>query len=227
MLAPFGPDLYAADGPTVSFYGFVYPTRMALARLADGSVWVWSPIALSGALADQVERVGPVRYLVSPNKLHHRYLREWCERWPQARLYAPPGLARKCRTLRLGGELAELAEPPWAGQIDQVAFRGSCLLEEMVFYHRRSRTALVGDLIQRHWQASATGWRGRLMRLDGLVGPNGSTPREWRWSFLSRRSARAARATLLGWQPQRLLVAHGQCATSAATEIIAAALSWI
>ena len=40
MLEEFGPYLYSADGPTVSFYGFVYPTRMAIVRLSDGSVWV-------------------------------------------------------------------------------------------------------------------------------------------------------------------------------------------
>ena len=34
MLEPFGPSLYLADGPTVPFFGFPYPTRMALARLA-------------------------------------------------------------------------------------------------------------------------------------------------------------------------------------------------
>jgi hypothetical protein len=66
-----------------------------------------------------------------------------------------------------------------------------------------------------------------LVRLDGLVGQHGSTPREWRLSFLSRDRARAARRTVLGWKPQRLVVAHGECATTGATEIIATALSWI
>ena len=36
---------------------------------------------------------------------------------------------------------------------------------------------------------------GALMRLDGLVGPDGSTPRELRASFLSRGRARAALRT--------------------------------
>lgn len=40
MLKDFGPSLYVASGPTVSFYGFRYPTHMAVARLSDGSAWV-------------------------------------------------------------------------------------------------------------------------------------------------------------------------------------------
>ncbi|HZW50689.1 MAG TPA: DUF4336 domain-containing protein, partial [Rudaea sp.] len=90
MLEQFGPSLYVAEGPIVSFFGFPYPTRMAVARLADGNVWVWSPVALTPELADAVNAIGPVRHIVSPNKLHHLFLHEWVEHWPDARLYAPP-----------------------------------------------------------------------------------------------------------------------------------------
>ena len=68
MLEPFGPSLYVAEGPTVSFFGFPYPTRMAVARLADANVWVWSPVALTPELADAVNAIGPVRHIVSPTR---------------------------------------------------------------------------------------------------------------------------------------------------------------
>jgi hypothetical protein len=71
------------------------------------------------------------------------------------------------------------------------------------------------------------GWRGMLMRLDGLVGENGSTPREWRASFLRRAPARAARDKVLGWKAERLLIAHGDCAQRGANTILAGALGWI
>ena len=85
MLEEIGPSLYVADGPVVSFYGFPYPTRMAVVRLSDGSAWVWSPVALSDELSNSVEAIGPVRHIVSPNKIHHLFLAEWGERWPEAR----------------------------------------------------------------------------------------------------------------------------------------------
>jgi hypothetical protein len=59
MLEKFGPSLYSAEGQTVSFFGFPYPTRMAVARLSDESVWVWSPIALTDDLARAVESIEP------------------------------------------------------------------------------------------------------------------------------------------------------------------------
>lgn len=227
MLQEFGQSLYIADGPVVSFYGFPYPTRMAVVRLSDGSAWVWSPVALSDDLVDSIESIGPVRFIVSPNKIHHLFLSEWASRWPDARLYAPPGLAERKPELKFDGELGDEAEPAWAADIDQVIFHGSVAMEEVVFFHRQSRCAIVCDLIQRHPETDMTGWKGWLMRLDSLVGEHGSTPREWRASFVDRRAARSAREKLLSWKPERLLIAHGECAQTRASEIISDSLSWI
>lgn len=227
MLEEFGPSLYLASGPTVSFFGFPYPTRMAVARLSDGSAWVWSPIALSAELERDISSIGPVRQIVSPNKLHHLFLKEWAERWPDARLHAPPGLASRRRDLRFHAELGDAADPAWAAEIDQTIFRGSIAMAEVAFFHRPSRTAILCDLVQRHDPAKMKGWKGMLMRLDGLVGEQGSAPRELRASFLRRGPARVARARVLSWEPERLVIAHGACAEQNATQILTQALSWI
>ena len=227
MLEPFGPSLYVADGPTVSFFGFPYPTRMAVARLSDGSAWIWSPIALTPELADEVQAIGPVRHIVSPNKLHHLFLQQWADRWPEARLYAPPGLARRKPALHFHAELGDQPDPSWQADIDQVVFRGSFAMTEMAFFHRASRTAIIGDLIQRFPEESLSGWKKAVMRLSGLVGERGSTPIDWRSSFLRHGPARAALRKVLGWNPERLLIAHGSCAQTGAAGIIATALRWI
>jgi len=227
MLSEFGPSLYVSDGPTVSFLGFPYPTRMAVARLADGSAWVWSPVALTSELALAVEAIGPVRTIVSPNKIHHLFLPEWTERWPDARVHAPPGLARRKPEVRFVSELGDEPDPAWSSDLDQAVFRGSFALEEVAFFHRPSRTAILCDLVQRLDPAGMKGFKGLVMRLDGLVGEHGSTPREWRATFLRRRQARAARERVLAWQPERLLIAHGACAQEGAGAIVARALAWM
>ena len=35
QLKAFAPNIWLADGPIVSFYGFPYPTRLAIVRLED------------------------------------------------------------------------------------------------------------------------------------------------------------------------------------------------
>jgi len=227
MIIEFGPSLYVVDGPTVSFFGVSYPTRMALVRLSDGGTWVWSPVTLTDEIIEFVNTFGPVRHIVSPNKIHHLFLAEWRDWWPEALVYAPPGLEKRRPALHFDAELGDEPDPAWAGDIDQVIFHGSLAMEEVVFFHRASSTAIICDLIQRFPEEKMTGWKGMLMRLDGLVGKNGSTPREWRASFLRRGKAKAAREKVLGWKPERLLIAHGECAQTGATGIINRALAWI
>jgi hypothetical protein len=200
---------------------------MAVARISNAVLWVWSPIALTECLAQEVEALGQVRYIVSPNKLHHLFLSEWSNRWPEAKVYAAPGLMQKNSRLRFYAELHDQPDPIWGDDLDQVVFRGSFAMKEVVFFHRPSSTAIFGDLIQRFPGSSLTGWRRIVMRLGGLVGPRGRTPRDWRSSFLWRAPARLARERVLEWNPIRLLIAHGECAESGARQIIADALSWM
>lgn len=226
-LREHGEDLWLADGPLVSFLGLPYPTRMAVVRLADGGLWIWSPIELTSTLAREVGELGPVRHLVEPNKIHHLYLDAWIARHPEARAYSPPGLARKRSDLSFHAELGDEADPSWAGQIDQVVFRGSLFMDEVVFFHRASRTALVCDLVQRFDPATLSGWRGLAMRADGLVGPEGSTPREWRASWWRRSAGRRALRTALSWEPGRLVIAHGVLPTEDGCAALARGLRWL
>jgi Domain of unknown function (DUF4336) len=227
LLRDFGPAIWIAEGPVVSFYGFPYPTRMALIRLADGGLLVWSPIALSPQIAAAVDALGPVRHIVSPNALHHLFLGEWRSAYPGARLYASPGLRRRRKDLAFDADLLDAPEPDWAADIDQVLMRGSFAMTEAVFFHRASRTAIFADLIQnfpRHW---FKGWRGVVARLDGLVAPNPGAPREWRASFVNRRAARAALKRILDWPIERVLIAHGDAVDSNGAAFVRRAFAWL
>ena len=64
-LLHFGREIWVVDGPVTSFHGFPYPTRMAVIRLSDGGLFIWSPIALTESLrASVAPGAGPVRHLV-------------------------------------------------------------------------------------------------------------------------------------------------------------------
>ena len=228
MLREFGVDLWIAEGPVLPFLGmFPYPTRMAVVRLSDGGLWIWSPFELDDVLVKEVEALGPVRHLVSPNKLHHLWLGDWKQRYPDAQMLASPGLARRRRDLAFDAELSDEPDPAWATDVDQVIFRGSFFMDEVVFFHRTSRTALVCDLVQRMDPGSLTGPSGWVLKIWGLSGERGSTPLEWRASWWNRRAGRAAKETLLAWKPERLVVAHGMCAERNATQALEAGLHWL
>jgi len=230
----FAPYLWIADGPVVDFYGLPYPTRMVIIRLNSGCSWVWSPVQINDALAAEVEaKAGPVKYIVSPNKIHHIFLKQWSEKYPDAKVYAPPGLEerKEAEGIRFDATFGqdEKTDLPFHDEIDSVIIQGSYAMEEVEFFHKASKTAIICDIIQRHPEEAWTGFKGMLMRLNGLVGDKGSCPREWRFTFwpFGKEKARKGRDIVLSWRAEKLIVAHGTCVEEGAAAVIERALSWI
>jgi hypothetical protein len=222
--------LWVAEGGTVSFFGLPYPTRSAIARLKNGDLWVWSPVKLTAALRTEVDRLGPVRHLVSPNKLHHLYLREWKAAYPEAQLWGPQTTIKKRPDLRFREALRDSPPPEWFTDIDQAWFRGSFAMDEIVFLHRPSATAIVADLIQTfddNFLRENWGWWRFLARLDGLTKDQACAPLEWRLSFINRAPARRARDKVLSWNCQRVIVAHGEWPRANGNAFLAKSFRWL
>jgi hypothetical protein len=100
---------------------------------------------LSEALANAVAAIGPIRHIVSPHKIHPLLLSDWAQLWPDARLYAPPGLARKKPELQFYAKLGDKPAAAWAAVIDQVSFHGSFAMKAIAFFQRPSRTGQRHD----------------------------------------------------------------------------------
>lgn len=225
-LRRFNDDLWVADGPVIRAYGFQFPTRMAIARLSTGELWIWSPIRLDDGLRAEVSQLGEPRYAVEPNKLHHLALSEWISTWPSLSVFAPPGLCRKRRDIHFAGELADEAPPQWRDEIEQVVVQGSFALTEVLFFHRASSTCLIGDLIEQHDEPSLAAWQRWFARTGG-VGRDGGTAVPWRWTFLRRAQARSAIARAIEWSPQRLVIAHGSCPIADGTDALRRHFRWL
>ena len=222
----FAPELWVAEGPVVNFMSFAYPTRMAIIRLNDGGLFLWSPIALTPGLQATVDALGPVRYLVAPNKLHHLFLGDWKTAYPWAQMYAPPGLARRRRDLSFDEKLEDDPPAAWRAEIDQAFVRGSFAMTEAAFFHRLSKTVLIADVVQCFPQDWFKGWRRWVAKHSGIVGPKPGTPIDYRTSFTNRRALRQSIERLIGWGPNHLIVAHGPLIEHGAVGYIQQALSW-
>jgi hypothetical protein len=231
MLEPLGHNLWFADGGIVSFNGFDYPTRMAVVRLAGGELWLWSPVEKTPGLEHQVRALGPVRHIVSPNKLHHLFMAEWQAAFPDAKLWGTESTVAKRRDLRFSGTLADDPPPAWDGQIDQFYFTNSPFLDELIFFHRQSRTAIIADLSQTlsaaflksHWPW----WMRLVARLSKMVEGQGYPPIDYRISFRRRRTARAKLLALIEERPERVLVAHGEIVRLGGEPFLRRAFSWL
>jgi len=206
---------------------------MVLVKLDDGTVWMWSPIHYTRDLGDKMKELDltNVKHVVSPNKIHHLFIKEWQDIYPEAAYYAPPGLKdrRVAKDIRFDHFLENNVKTEFESEIKHQVFDASAM-QEVEFYHVKSKTAIFCDLIQRFPPEKTKGFKGRLMKADGLVGDNGSTPREWRMTFMfGKKKARAAKAVVVDeWKPENLIIAHGSCVDDGtATAVIEKALKWM
>jgi len=230
MLEQVHDALWVTEGEPVNFFGLPYPTRSVIARLANGDLWVWSPVKSTADLRNEVDRLGPVRHLVSPNKLHHLYLKEWKAAYPAALLWGPQTTIKKRPDLKFQDALTDGPPAEWLPDIDQAWFRGSFAMDEVVFLHRPSATAIVADLIQTfsdHFLREHWGWWRFLARLDGLTRDQACAPLEWRLSFINRAPARRARLKVLSWNCQRVVVAHGEWPRTNGKAFLANSFRWL
>ena len=227
ILHQSGPGLWLSDGPDIrAAAGFHYPTRMVVARLADGGLWLWSPVRLTPALLEALEPLGPVRHIVAPNRLHHMALADWVHFCTGVRLHAAPGLQAKRGDLHFSSDLWGESHPDWAGQIDQVVFPNA-IADEVVFFHRDSGTVLFTDLLQQMPKGWYRGWRRLVAWLDLMTGAEPQVPRKFRIATRDKPAARAALAAIRGWQPRQVVMAHGTPVTEDADAFLSRAFAWL
>jgi hypothetical protein len=87
---PLAPDIGVVDGPfeylTVGGIRLPLPftTRMTVVRLSNGDLVLHSPITFDEGLAGELQRLGSVRHLVSPNQFHYAHIGEWATAFQDA-----------------------------------------------------------------------------------------------------------------------------------------------
>jgi hypothetical protein len=227
MLKELDHEIWIADGSEVAVVGFRYPTRMAVIRLSDGGLFIWSPIQLTDGLRAEVDAVGQVRHIIAPNSLHHLFLPEWKRAYPSAKLYAPPRLRKKREDIVFDADLGSVPSLDWIGEIDQVLMRGNLITTEVVFFHVKSGTVLFTDLIQQLPTDRNSGWRAIIAKLDLMVGPEPSVPRKFRVAFTNRRAARKSLEHILAWPAENVLMAHGTPVEKDARAYLRRAFGWL
>jgi hypothetical protein len=118
-------------------------------------------------------------------------------------------------------------EPPeqWSDEVGQVFFRGRPYENEVVFYHRASRTLILCDLAFNFGSGTALSTRlvMKLLRSYGRFGPSKLDP----FLIRDRRAARESLERILAWDFDRVVVAHGEILESGGREALRAGYAWL
>ena len=110
-------DIWIFDGEAVTFFFLPFTTRMTVIKLANGDLWVHSPIHLSDALKSQIDQLGLVKYLIAPNHLHHLFLPQWIAAYPDAKTYGTSEVIKKRNDISFD---ASLNVTTWTGSGRQI-----------------------------------------------------------------------------------------------------------
>lgn len=235
-LKPIGENIWIVDGPIVdmALYGLSvpFPTRMTVIRLTSGDLFVHSPTELTAALREELDAVGRVRHLVSPNRLHYAHIGAWQRAYPEATAWASPGVRERARQqnieVRFDQDLHDEAPPTWREDVDQLLFEGSSYLTEVVFFHGASRTLLLADLIQNFERARLPPKMHWIAKLGGALHPDGKVPLDLRVTFvLSKARARACYERMSAWRPERIVLGHGRWYESDGEGELERAFRWL
>lgn len=225
-LEPLGPGLWTAEGPTAIDLAVVpYPTRMTIARLRGGGLWVSSPVPTSADDLDAIRALGPVEHLVSATPRHQWRLESWHVLFPDAKLWAcaqgPATLGGRklpATVLRRG------SRTPWNGDLEHAVYPGLGF-EEAVFLHRDSGTLLVEDILQSHDALPGRPGVRALVRAGGVERPGG-VPRDIR-AITRRKLARQWLDEVLSWDFDRLVMAHGPVIRAGAKAYVEQSFGWL
>lgn len=168
MLRAIDTDIWVAEQP-LKYFGLEVGTRMTVIRLNDDRLMVISPIRTDEALIHQLNQLGDVGYIVVPNLYHHLFVAQFKQIYPNAELWATPGLEQKCPDLLIDQIIGELTSQSQRVEqsskrsdrtsqlLDGIEFamvtgfntldiKGYSPLNEWVFFHAKSRTLIVTDL---------------------------------------------------------------------------------
>lgn len=199
-------------------------SRMTIVRLHNGDIWMHSPIPLSRRMQSDISELGPVRYIVAPNRYHHLYVSDALRAFPQSALFGAPGLQIKRPDLTGMRTLQADPEPAWSDDLDQVFVEGIPVLNETVWLHKPSATLILTDLCQ--WTDTDKPNQARMYEQLTCAREGLAASRTLKLVVKDRLAAKTSVQRILKWPFQRVILAHNHIIQHGARVQITSALAW-
>lgn len=222
IMKSFGSNIWIVETP-LKFFGLEIGAKMTIIKLKDGSLFLHSPVKLTKKLQKELEALGNPKYIVSPNKLHHLFMGDYlC--FPKTKLYASPGLCKKRKDLKFEKELGDSSEKEWGNEIEQLIFKGSFFLKEVVFFHKASKTLILTDIIQEHEDHRI--FPKLIASLLGVYKKK-SIPKELRLTMRDKKSTRESVENILKWDFEKIIFSHANLVVENAKNVFQEAFYWL
>ncbi len=210
------PGIHTFERP-LRFLGLEVGTRMTVLELPDGLL-VHSPIDLP---PETLEELGEPRWVLAPSKLHHLFVGSWVQEGLEG--WAAPGLPEKRRDVTFAG-VVESGTFPFGPDVEVLTLSCFSLTNEVVLFHKPSRTLVVTDLVYNFPRTAPRLTRAVMWCACGYPGCKTSLLER---VGMNRAVARQEIATILGFGFERIVMSHGDIVETGARDAFAHAYRWL
>lgn len=181
-------------------------------RLRSGQLIIHSTAPFSRADVEAISALGSPGWLVEATLFHDTYARKGQAAFPNVPyLHAGPN-----------GDLLP-APAAWAGELEILLVDGMPKVREHVFLHRPSRTLITADLVF-NFGPQASGWTRWFFRNVAGTGDFPGMSRMFRFFIKDRAAFKRSAETMLDWDFDRVIVAHGDIIETNGKQKLKAAL---
>jgi hypothetical protein len=201
----------------VKLPGLVLPVRSILLSLSSAKILV-SPIDFSEA---QRKSLMGVTDIVAPTLTHHLFVLQAKEIFPEARLWGALGFQNKRPDIPWN---KEITNENWlfSDELEILSLQGMPTLNEVVFFHKTSKSLLVADLCFN--LVSPEGWLAPiLLRAFGTY-KRFNISRMLLSYVKDKDQFRQSMRQLMQWNFENIIMAHGELVLGGAKEKLAQAL---
>lgn len=231
-LKPFAENIFIVDGETVNFYGLPFTTRMTVVKLASGDLFIHSPIPLKSDLKKELDKLGKVKYLIAPNKIHYWYLDQFQKAYPEAITFTAKGVEERAKqngkNFKVDYILEDGKNEFFSDEIDHVVMKGNRFMEEVEFYHKASKSLILTDIFE-NFEAEKISWPFRILAwTGGALSPFGGTTRDQQLLHFGRKlELKKCVEKLMLWDIEKIILAHGKCITKNAKQELDRVFNWV
>lgn len=181
-----------------------FERRMSVVRLSDGTLVLYSPVALDEEQMQRIEAFGRPAYLIVPGRHHRLDVKPFKQRYPAAKVIAAPG-ARADVDEVVPVDAADVEFPDTSVRFTVVPGTG----EDEAALVVSGATLILNDILAN--VQNATGVNGVIARLFGFAGDKPQIPLPEKLGIIDDRKALAAQFRAWAELPlRRIVVSHGE-----------------
>jgi len=194
--------------------GLELGNRMTIIKLSTGGLLLHSPVEFTSDLGKEIDALGSVEYIITPNNFHGLFTPIWCDAFPKAKHYSAKTPIGNSVTIALGEELQNhIAEDIRIIKID-----GIPKLNEFAFIHLKSSTLILTDIAFNIQQVR--GWWSRFFfRLNGAWGKFGPS-RVMKTMIEDPQALRSSIEKMMAYNLNKIVVSHGSIVEENAKAIL-------